>query len=53
MVIKKLLEIDYDNENVDDLVEKISYAIEQHSSLHKSTFQIVITYTENGLKLDF
>ena len=35
MVIKKPLEIDCDNENVDDLVEKISYAIEQHSSFMK------------------
>jgi len=32
IVIKEPLEIDYDKESVDELVEKISYAIEQHSS---------------------
>lgn len=32
MVIKKPLEIDYENESVEKIVEKISYAIEQHSS---------------------
>ncbi len=35
MVIKNPLEIDYDNENIDELVEKISHAIEQHISFMK------------------
>jgi len=33
--IKKPLEIDYDNESIDDIVEKIEYAIEQHKSFLK------------------
>ena len=33
--IKKPLEIDYENESIDDLVEKIEYAIEQHPSFLK------------------
>ena len=32
MVIKKPLEIDYENDSFDDIVEKIEYAIEQHPS---------------------
>jgi len=35
MEIKPPLEIDYENETVDGLVEKIEYAIEQHPSLLK------------------
>ena len=35
MEIKKPLEIDYDNESVDSIVEKIEYAIEQHPSFLK------------------
>ena len=35
MVIKKPLEIDYDNDSIDDIVEKIQYAIEQHPSFLK------------------
>ncbi len=33
--IKPPLEIDYDNESIDDIVEKIEYAIEQHPSFLK------------------
>ncbi|MCF6295096.1 MAG: 1-acyl-sn-glycerol-3-phosphate acyltransferase [Flavobacteriaceae bacterium] len=33
--IKKPLEIDYDNETIDEIVEKIEYAIEQHPSFLK------------------
>ena len=33
--IKKPLEIDYDNESIADIVEKIEYAIEQHPSFLK------------------
>ena len=33
--IKAPLEIDYDNESIDDIVEKIEYAIEQHPSFLK------------------
>ena len=35
MVIKKPLEIDYENEDVADIVTKIEYAIEQHPSFLK------------------
>ncbi|MEN8121666.1 MAG: lysophospholipid acyltransferase family protein [Bacteroidota bacterium] len=35
MVIKEPLEIDYENESVEELVERISYAIEQHPSFMK------------------
>ena len=35
MVIKEPLEIDYDNESIEDIVEKIEFAIEQHASLLK------------------
>lgn len=35
MVIKPPLEIDYKNESIDDIVEKIEYAIEQHPSFLK------------------
>lgn len=35
MEIKKPLEIDYENETIDQIVEKIEYAIEQHSSFLK------------------
>jgi len=37
MVIKKPLEIDYENDSVQDLVEKIEFAIEQHASFLKVT----------------
>ena len=33
--IKSPLEIDYDNDSIDDIVEKIEYAIEQHPSFLK------------------
>ena len=35
MVIKEPLEIDYENETVDEIVEKLQYAIEQHPSFLK------------------
>ena len=35
MEIKKPLDIDYDNETVDEIVEKIEFAIEQHPSFLK------------------
>ncbi|POS01306.1 hypothetical protein Q361_11117 [Flavobacterium croceum DSM 17960] len=35
MVIKEPLQIDYDNESIDEIVEKIEIAIEQHSSFLK------------------
>ncbi len=35
MVIKTPLEIDYDNENVESIIEKLEYAIEQHPSFLK------------------
>jgi len=35
MVIKPALDIDYDNDSIDDIVEKLEYAIEQHPSFLK------------------
>ena len=35
MEIKKPIEIDYDKESIDSVVEKIEYAIEQHPSFLK------------------
>ena len=35
MEIKLPLEIDYDNESIDQIVEKIEYSIEQHPSFLK------------------
>ena len=35
MVIKKPLEIDYENDSIDDIVGKLEYAIEQHPSFLK------------------
>ena len=35
MIIKKPLEIDYENESVDSIVEKLQFAIEQHPTLLK------------------
>ena len=34
-VIKKPLEIDYDNDTIEQIVEKVEFAIEQHSSFLK------------------
>ncbi len=36
MIIKEPLKIDYENESIDEIVEKISYAIEQHPSFLES-----------------
>ena len=35
MIIKNPLEIDYENENLEKILEKIEYAIEQHPSFLK------------------
>ena len=35
IVIKEPLQIDYDNESIEEIVEKIEFAIEQHASLLK------------------
>ncbi len=35
LVIKEPLEIDYENESVDSIIEKLEYAIEQHPSFLK------------------
>jgi hypothetical protein len=35
MEIKKPLEIDYENESIEQIVEKIEYSIEQHPSFLK------------------
>jgi hypothetical protein len=35
MIIKPPLEIDYEKESIDDILEKIQYAIEQHPTFLK------------------
>jgi hypothetical protein len=35
MIIKEPLEIDYENESIESILEKIEYAIEQHPSFLK------------------
>ena len=35
MVIKEPLDIDYDNETTESIIEKLEYAIEQHPSFLK------------------
>ena len=35
MVIKEPLQIDYDNDTVEGIIEKLEYAIEQHPSFLK------------------
>ena len=35
MVIKEPLDIDYENESFDSIIEKLEYAIEQHPSFLK------------------
>ena len=44
--IKQPLEIDYDNESIADIVEKIEYAIEQHPSFLKVIPQEVLEEKE-------
>ena len=34
-IIKEPLAIDYENDTIDEIVEKVEYAIEQHSSFLK------------------
>ena len=34
-IIKEPLDIDYDNDTIDEIVEKVEYAIEQHPSFLK------------------
>ncbi len=51
MVIKQPLAIDYNNETVESLVEKIEYAIEQHPSLLKVIPEEIIKEKEELNKL--
>ena len=46
MVIKEPLHIDYDNETVEEIVEKIEYAIEQHPSFLKVIPEDALTEME-------
>lgn len=46
MVIKEPLEIDYENESIEEIVEKIEYAIEQHPSFLKVIPQEAIAEME-------
>ena len=38
MEIKKPLKIDYENESIEQIVEKIEYSIEQHPSFFEGNF---------------
>ena len=49
MVIKKPMEIDYDNDSIDDIVEKIEFAIEQHPSFLKVNKIDDFVKSENAL----
>ena len=49
MVIKEPLEIDYENDSIDEIVEKIEFAIEQHPSFLKV---IPVDILENDKKLN-
>lgn len=54
MVIKKPLDIDYENESVEEIVEKISYAIEQHPSFLSSfSKEELLKVEEQNKKRDF
>ncbi len=54
MVIKNPLEIDYENESVEEIVEKISFAIEQHPSfLEKIPEEALKEMEELNKKRDF
>ena len=48
--IKQPLEIDYDNETIADIVEKIEFAIEQHPSFLKVIPQDVLEEKERLYK---
>ena len=50
MEIKKPLEIDYENESIDSIVEKIQFAIEQHPSFLKVLSQEEINQMEETNK---
>ena len=50
MEIKEPLEIDYENESVADIIEKIEYAIEQHPSFLKVLSQDQINQLEESNK---
>ena len=47
MIIKNPLEIDYDNDSVESILEKIEYAIEQHPSFLKVIPEEVLKAKEN------
>ena len=49
MVIKKPLEIDYENDTVKDIVSKIEFSIEQHSSFLKVTPEDEYQKSEDAL----
>lgn len=53
MVIKEPLEIDYKNESIDDIVKKIEFAIEQHSSFLKVLSKKQLAEIEEENKLRF
>ena len=50
MEIKQPLEIDYENESIESIVEKLEYAIEQHPSFLKVLSQDEIIQLEKNNK---
>jgi 1-acyl-sn-glycerol-3-phosphate acyltransferase len=53
MVIKQPLDIDYENESIDEIVEKIEFAIEQHPSFLKVLTKEQIAEIEEENKLRY
>ncbi len=54
MVIKDPLEIDYENESVDSIIEKLEFAIEQHPSFLKVIpEEELLAYNEDHKKREF
>ena len=54
MIIKEPLDIDYENETVEEIVEKVSYAIEQHPSfLGSLSKEVLLQAEELNKKRDF
>jgi 1-acyl-sn-glycerol-3-phosphate acyltransferase len=51
MVIKEPLQIDYENDTIEEIVEKVEYAIEQHASFLKVIPPEVIEEQENLNKM--
>ena len=53
MVIKEPLEIDYENESVESIIEKLEYAIEQPAHIIKRYKPIVVPVVIDGFRRSF